>query len=376
VTLRAELSLRRTTFALSVELEVPDGGVLAVLGPNGAGKSTVLSCLAGLVRADRARIRLGERVLDDAGVHVPAHRRGIGLLAQKAMLFPHLSVLDNVAFAPRSQGATRARAREVARRWLADVDATDLADRAPGELSGGQAQRVALARALAGGPDLLLLDEPLAALDVDAAPAVRGLLRRVLRESGRALTTVLVTHDPLDALTLSDRVAVLAEGRIVERGPTRDVLASPRTSFTARLAGLNLVTGVASGSGTSAAVRTRDGLLFFGVPAPDLVEGDAAVAVFEPGAVAVHPRDAVVGGSPRNVVDAVVTAVEPHGAVVRLRTREGVSADVTPASVADLGLDPGTPVRLAVKAAAVSLHAAGGDPGIGRAPDAVDGAIG
>ncbi|EHK87661.1 sulfate/molybdate ABC transporter ATP-binding protein [Saccharomonospora azurea] len=366
MTLRAELTVSRAAFALSLELEVPDGGVLAVLGPNGAGKSTVLSCLAGLVRAERARVRLGERVLDGDGVHVPPHRRGVGLLAQTALLFPHLSVLDNVAFAPRSQGAPRARARDVARRWLAEVEAEDLADRTPTELSGGQAQRVALARALAGDPELLLLDEPLAALDVDAAPAVRGLLRRVLRDGGRRLTTVLVTHDPLDALTLSDHVAVLAQGRIVERGPTREVLASPRTAFTARLVGMNLVAGVAVRSGATAAVRTASGLRFFGVPAHDLDDGDAAVAVFEPGAVAVHPRNAEVGGSPRNVVDAVVTAVEPHGPVVRLRTGEGISADLTPASVADLGLDPGTPVRLAVKAAAVSLHAAVGTQGVSR----------
>ncbi|EHR63322.1 sulfate/molybdate ABC transporter ATP-binding protein [Saccharomonospora cyanea] len=360
MTLHAELALHRAGFELSVSLAVPDGGVLAVLGPNGAGKSTVLACLAGLVRAERAHVRLGGRVLDDgdAGVHLPAHRRGVGLLAQNALLFPHLSVLDNVAFAPRSRGVSKAGARDVARRWLAEVEAGDLADRAPAALSGGQAQRVAIARALAGEPELLLLDEPLAALDVDAAPAVRGVLRRVLRESGRKLTTVLVTHDPLDALTLSDHVAVLAEGHIVERGPIREVLASPRTAFTARLAGVNLVAGVAVRTDTGAAVRTESGLLFHGVPARDLADGDAAVAVFDPGAVAVHPRDVAVVGSPRNVVDAVVTALEPHGPVVRLRTREGLSADLTPASVADLALDPGTPVRLAVKAATVFVHAA------------------
>ncbi|EIF00631.1 sulfate/molybdate ABC transporter ATP-binding protein [Saccharomonospora glauca] len=366
MTLHAELVLRRAEFALSVSLDVPDGGVLAVLGPNGAGKSTVLACLAGLVRAQRAYVTLGERVLDDDAVHVPAHRRGVGLLEQRALLFPHLSVLDNVAFSPRARGVPKAEARDVARRWLAEVDASDLADRTPAALSGGQAQRVAIARALAGEPDLLLLDEPLAALDVDAAPAVRGVLRRVLRDGGRKLTTVLVTHDPLDALTLSDHVAVLADGHIVERGPTREVLASPRTAFAARLAGVNLVAGVAERTGAGAAVRTESGLLFHGMPARDLADGDAAVAVFDPGAVAVHPRDAAVVGSPRNVVDAVVTALEPHGPVVRVRTREGLSADLTPASVADLALEPGTPVRLAVKAAAVSVHAAPRTPNEGR----------
>ncbi|CAM2793435.1 ATP-binding cassette domain-containing protein [Saccharomonospora xinjiangensis] len=358
MTLRAELTLTRGAFELSVSLSVPEGGVLAVLGPNGAGKSTVLSCLAGLVRAERAHVRLGDRVLDGDGVRVPAHERGVGLLAQNALLFPHLSVLDNVAFSPRSRGASKAEARDVARRWLDEVDAREFADRSPAELSGGQAQRVGLARALAGEPGLLLLDEPLAALDVDAAPAVRGVLRRVLRGSGRKLATVLVTHDPLDALTLADHVAVLAEGRIVEQGPAREVLAAPRTVFTARLAGVNLVPGTATRTGSGAVVRTASGQSFHGVPARDLADGDAAVAVFDPGAVAVHPRDAEVAGSPRNVVNAVVTAVEPHGPVVRLRTREGISADLTPASVADLALEPGTPVRLAVKAAVVAVHAA------------------
>lgn len=361
MTLHAELMLRRESFELSVTLDVAEGGVLAVLGPNGSGKSTALACLAGLVRAERARVSLAGRVLDGDGVRVPPHARGIGLLAQNPLLFPHLSVLDNVAFSPRSRGASKTRARAVARRWLAEVGAEAFADRAPAALSGGQAQRVALARALAGDPDLLLLDEPLAALDVDAAPAVRGVLRRILRDGhggDRAITTVLVTHDPLDALTLADHVAVLAGGRIVERGPTRQVLAAPRTAFTARLAGLNLVTGVAVRTGTGAAVRTEHGWMFHGMPASDLVDGAAAVAVFEPGAVAVQPGDTQVVGSPRNVVDTVVTAVEPHGPVVCLRTSEGISADLTPAAVADLAFDLGTPVRLTVKAAAVTVHPA------------------
>ncbi|WP_277669124.1 sulfate/molybdate ABC transporter ATP-binding protein [Saccharomonospora viridis] len=365
MTLHAELTLRRKTFRLSVTLDVPDGGVLAVLGPNGSGKSTVLSCLAGLVRAERAHVSLGGRVLDGVGVHVPPHARRIGLLAQHPLLFPHLSVLDNVAFSPRCRGASKTRARTVARRWLAEVGAESLADQAPTALSGGQAQRVALARALAGEPELLLLDEPFAALDVDAAPAVRGVLRRLLRGGprdghggDRAITTVLVTHDPLDALTLADHVVVLVDGRIVEHGPTRQVLTAPRTAFTARLAGLNLVAGEAVPTGAGVAVRTPGGRLFHGMPAEGFVDGDAVVAVFAPEAVTVQPGDTRVVGSPRNVVDTVVTAVEPHGPVVRLRTGEGISADLTPASVADLALDPGTPVRLAVKAAAVTVHPA------------------
>jgi molybdate transport system ATP-binding protein len=351
MTLTAELELRRGEFELAVEFEVPDGGVLALLGPNGSGKSSVLGCLAGLLRPDRARITLDGRSL--AGL--PSHARGIGMLSQDALLFPHLSALDNVAFAPRSAGAGRAGSRKLARDWLAEVDALELAARKPAQLSGGQAQRVAIARALAADPGLLLLDEPFAALDVDAAPAIRGLLRRVLR-TGPA--TVLVTHDPLDALALADHVAVLDGGRIVERGETRKVLAAPRTAFTARIAGLNLVPGVAVDNG----LRTAGDRLLAGIPAEDVVAGGAAVAVFPPSAVAVYLKDGEHRGSPRNTVEGVVDALEPHGPVIRIRTRgddwaSGLTADLTPAAVAELALEPGTPVNLSVKAASVAVHA-------------------
>ncbi|MFI7117151.1 sulfate/molybdate ABC transporter ATP-binding protein [Amycolatopsis sp. NPDC049868] len=350
MTLSAEIALRRGEFTLDVGFEVPAGGVLALLGPNGSGKSSVLGCLAGLLRPDRARITLGGRGL--AGL--PPHARGIGLLSQDALLFPHLSALDNVAFAPRSTGAGRAEAKRRAREWLTEVDALDLAGRRPAQLSGGQAQRVAIARALAAEPGLLLLDEPFAALDVDAAPAIRGLLRRVLRSGP---PTVLVTHDPLDALALADHVAVLDGGRIVERGETRKVLSAPRTAFTARIAGLNLVPGVAVEGG----LRTSGGQLA-GIPAEDVVEGEAAVAVFAPSAVAVYLRDGEHRGSPRNTVEGIVEALEPHGPVIRVRARgddwaAGLAADLTPAAVAELALEPGTPVNLSVKAASVAVHA-------------------
>lgn len=354
MTLRAEFDVTCGGFELSASFEVPRGSVLAVLGPNGSGKSTLLGCLAGLVAPERATVTLGDRVLDGRGRAVPPHRRGVGLLAQEALLFPHLSVTENVAFAPRCLGISRTQARATALDWLREVDAVELARRKPHQLSGGQAQRVAIARALAGRPRLLLLDEPLAALDVDAAPAIRALLRRVLRDRAHDMATVLVTHDPLDALTLSDHVLVLSAGRIVERGPTREVLAAPRTAFTARIAGLNLVAGTATDDG----VRTPAGRLLTGVPAAEVVAGEPAVAVFTPGSVAVHPSGSAVSGSPRNVMDAVVSALEPHGPVVRVRTEEGVSADLTPSSVAELGLEPGLPVRLVVKAAAVTIHPA------------------
>src|SRR6185312_16555671 len=202
--LDAAVTVARPGFTLDVALRVTPGEVLAVLGPNGAGKSTLLDVLAGLLRPDGGHVRVGDRVLTDvaARVHVPAHRRGVGLLAQQALLFPHLSALANVAFGPRAQGVPRRVAVARARELLGAVDAGALADRRPGQLSGGQQQRVALARALAAGPGLLLLDEPLAALDVDATPAMRALLRRTVRDESR--TTVLVTHAALDALVLAD----------------------------------------------------------------------------------------------------------------------------------------------------------------------------
>ena len=200
--------------------------------------------LAGLVRPDVGRVVLDGEVLTDVGPGRPGrmvapHARRTALLGQDALLFPHLDALENVAFGPRSRGTSRGTARADAQRWLDEVGVGDLAHRRPRQLSGGQAQRVAVARALAADPRVLLLDEPMAALDVAVQPALRQVLRRVL--TGR--TAIVVTHDPLDALLLADRVVVLESGRVVEEGPSKDVLARPRSAFAGRLAGLNLVRG-------------------------------------------------------------------------------------------------------------------------------------
>jgi molybdate transport system ATP-binding protein len=326
---------------VEVALEVADGETLAVLGPNGAGKSTVLSVVAGLLRPDRGHVRLDDRELTGDGTFVPPHDRRIALLAQDPLLFPHLSVLENVAFGPRSSGVGRRTARESAHRWLAEVGADELADRRPGQVSGGQAQRVALARALAAEPRLLLLDEPMAALDVAVQPALRQTLRRVL--AGR--TTVLVTHDVLDALLLADRVVVLEGGRLVEAGPTAEVLERPRSAFAARIAGLNMV----SGAWHDGAVGGIRGIATDPAPA----DGDTAVAVFRPSAVSVF-REAP-GGSPRNSLPVTITDVEPRGDQVRVRA-DHLSADVTVQSAAELDLAPGTPAVFAVKASEVSIY--------------------
>jgi molybdate transport system ATP-binding protein len=358
--LEAHVVVRREEFALDVKLATGPGEVLAVLGPNGSGKSTLLGVLSGLLRPDAGYVRLGDETVTDvdAGVHVPPHRRSVGLLAQQALLFPHMSALANVAFGPRAQGVPRRDAEDRARELLAAVDTAALADRRPSQMSGGQEQRVALARALAPGPELLLLDEPLAALDVDAAPAMRSLLRKVIRE--RKQSAVLVTHSALDALVLADRVVVLTAGSLVEQGPTREVLTKPRSAFTARIAGLDLIPGIACPDG----LRTDDGLLVSGL-LDGVEDGETAVAVFPPSAVAVYTTPP--SGSPRNVLPVRLAAIEPHGDVMRLRAgvapggpawADGLAADVTPAAVADLAVEPGAELWFVVKATEVGIHAA------------------
>ncbi len=332
---------------VEVAFEVAEGETVAILGPNGAGKSTTLDVLGGLLRPDAGRVVLDGEELTGEVRWVAPHARRTALLAQDPLLFPHLSVLENVAFGPRSRGAGRAAARATATTWLAEVGATELAGRRPAQLSGGQAQRIAVARALAADPRLLLLDEPMAALDIAVAPALRQLLRTVLADR----TAVIVTHHVLDALLLADRVVVLEAGRVVEQGPAGVVLSRPRSAFAARFAGLNLVSGVATPDG----VRRPDGSVLLGTPAqPAPDHGSEAVAVFRPSSVAVHREPP--GGSPRNVLAVRVDELEPLGDLVRVRAGD-LAADVTVAAVAELGLAPGNEVSFVVKATEVDVYA-------------------
>lgn len=213
--LRADIDVVRGGFRLSVALELGAGEILAVVGPNGAGKSSLLRVLAGLDPVDAGRVVLGDRVLDDSttDMWVPAARRHVGLVFQDYRLFGHRSVLENVAFGPRAAGRSAADARRAAREWLERLGIADLADRRPRTLSGGQAQRVALARALVTEPELLLLDEPLSALDVDVRAQVRLELAGHLRDAGT--TTLVVTHDTTDARVLAGRTLRLEAGRVV-----------------------------------------------------------------------------------------------------------------------------------------------------------------
>jgi len=347
-----EVDVRLADRDVEVALTLAPGETLAVLGPNGAGKSTLLATIAGLLRPDRGRVGIGGREVTGPGIWLAPHRRRVALLSQDPLLFPHLDVLDNVAFGPRSAGTGRHRARELARHWLREVGVEDLASRRPASLSGGQAQRVAVARALAAEPDLLLLDEPMAALDVSVAPALRQVLRRVLAER----STVLVTHDVLDALLLADRVVVLEGGRVVEDGATADVLTRPRSAFAARVAGLNLLAGRWEDG-----VRTPEGRLVHGsVVGPQPGPGQDVVAVFRPEAVSVF--DHAPGGSPRNVFEVTVTELEPvGGGVVRVRAG-ALAADVTTRAVPDLDLVPGSRATFTVKATEVSVYLASANP--------------
>ena len=347
--LSATVRLRRGSLDLDVALSVAAGEVVAVLGPNGAGKTTLLRALAGLETPAYASVVLDGTVLDDtaSGVRLPPEDRPVGLVFQDHRLFPHLSVLDNVAFGLRARGMPRGEARRRARRWLEGVDLSDRAHDRPGALSGGQAQRVALARALAPEPRLLLLDEPLAALDATTRVEVRRRLRQHLEAfSGVRL---LVTHDPLEAMALADRLVVLEAGRVVQSGSATELTARPRSRYVADLVGVNLYRGRASG---------HDVALASGAALRAVTTATGPVlAVVHPRAVSLHRGRPE--GTPRNVWPGHVEFLDPEGERVRVRVGGAVPivAEVTPAAVAELGLVAGSAVWAAVKAAEVTVYA-------------------
>lgn len=323
---------------VELELEVAGGQTLALIGPNGAGKSTVLSLVSGALRPATGQVVLDGRLLTGQRRWVPPHARRVTTLSQDPVLFPHLTALGNIMFALRSQGMPRPQARSEAQRRLAELGLDELSDRRPSHLSGGQAQRVAIARALAADPRLLLLDEPMAALDIDVASALREQLRRYL--AGR--TALIVTHDVLDALTLADRLAVLEQGRLVEQGPTRDLLTRPRTAFSARFAGLNLLSGRWVGDG----VLLPDGAR---LPAHgEHAAGTEVLASFRPSVVHLVPD-----GGIRRTIDSLL----PHGDLIRVRTQD-LAADLPPQEIAAHRLEPGASVGLAVPPEAVTTYPA------------------
>ena len=383
------------------------GLVTAVVGHNGAGKSTLAQVIAGTLRLDSGRAQIGERVVDDAATFVPARRRGVAMVSQAPRIFTHMSVVANVAFPLRVRGVGRAEAREAALEQLRAVGIADLAYRRASDLSGGQAARVAIARALVFRPEVLILDEPTAALDVEATAQVSAVLRQ--RLMGAGITTLLVSHDIAEVLALASHMIVMGEGRVVEEGSPARVLASPTSVFAARLAGLNIVTGPAVFRPGLVGVRVGEGALWAAADSPESEtetagagRGDAAAAggadtvraglegadaaragregadaaragspeplpsspageparvalTFPPEAVALSREEA--HASPRSVLPGVVAGIDVDGSLVSVRVAlaggVSVSARVTASAWADLGLGAGDTLWASVKATQV-----------------------
>ena len=346
---------RNSDFSIDVALDVATGTTTALLGPNGAGKSSILAAIAGLAEPpaqSQITIELADRVLEDTrrGIWTPPEQRRIGVVFQEHRLFEHLDVVDNVAFGPRSAGTRTPEARRTARTWLDLIGLRHLEHRRPAELSGGEAQRVAIARTLAAEPDVLLLDEPLAALDV----ATRSEVRRLLRDQLAAFAgpRLLVTHETSDAFLLADRLLILERGRITQAGTPDEIRRSPATPYVAALTGTNLYAGVAA-LGT---VELNDHAHTFTIT-DTTITGDVLLSV-HPTTVSLHLERP--SGSQRNTWESTVELVEPLGDIVRITLDAPlpIAVDVTPGAVESLGLRPATTVWAAVKATEVSVSPA------------------
>ncbi|MGW6570146.1 ABC transporter permease [Streptomyces sp. NPDC054975] len=323
-----------------LSLDAAPGTTIAVVGPNGAGKTTLLRALLGLTPRAHAVLRLGDVDVTD----LPPHRRHVAWVPQDGALFPHMTALANTAYGQRVQGVPRAEARRAAQLWLDRLGVGHLAHRRPAQLSGGQAQRVALARALAARPRLLVLDEPLAALDQTTRAHVRHTLRTHLQDFGGVC--LIVTHDPVEAVSLADRVLVLDEGRALQDDTPAEVTRHPRSPWVARMLGRNAWPGTATPDGLA---LTGGGTLVVADPLP---VGTEALAVIAPEAVSLHRERPT--GSPRNVWPGTVREITTSGSRLRVlvtsdRTPDLV-AEITPQAAADLGLADGSPVWTSVKA--------------------------
>jgi molybdate transport system ATP-binding protein len=337
--LRVAFSHPLRSYTAAVELTVEQGETFALVGPSGAGKSTVLRVIAGLLQPREGRVLQGDEAwLDtEAGVSLPPDRRSVGLVFQEYALFPHLSVERNVAFGGRE------RAAELLERFRIG----HLAKARPGELSGGERQRVALARALAREPAVLLLDEPMAALDAHTRAGVRAELQELLREL--ALPTILVTHDFEDAAALADRVGVIAEGKVLQLGSPDELIAAPSDAFVASFTGGNLLHGFARGmrEGLTEVVLDGGAVVF----STDNAAGRVGVVVY-PWEVSI--AHAAAADSALNHVSAPISSVVTIGNRVRVRVGPLVG-EVTAASAERLGLERGQVVVASFKATGARL---------------------
>jgi molybdate transport system ATP-binding protein len=346
--LEADIQLRLGKFSLDAAFSAAPGEVVALLGPNGSGKSTTLQALTGLLPLAGGRIVLDGTVLDDPAqrTRVAPEKRPIALMFQDYLLFPHMSALENVAFGLRASGTDKKAARQKAAEALARVGLEDQAGKKPGSMSGGQQQRVAMARALVTDPKLLLLDEPLAALDVSTKTDVRRLLRTTLRQSSAA--NILVTHDLLDAVALGDRMIVIENGGIVQTGTPADVTARPRSRYVADLTGVNLLRGTARGTKVD---LDGGGQL----ACADPVTGPV-FAVIAPAEVAVHRQRP--DGTAGNLWRGTVSEVDLMGDRVRVRVdgTPTITAEVPPSAVDELKLDDGGELWASVSPAVITVY--------------------
>lgn len=350
----------------NARLEVSPGQFLTLIGPNGCGKSTLCLMIAGLLRT-QGYLKIADKTLDEPGWHgtfVSPGKRPVALLAQNPGIFTHMSVLDNVAFGPRCQGQGRRRARQRAWQELHAVGASHLAYRQGGELSGGQAARVALARALATSPQVLVLDEPMAALDVQARSQLRARIRE--RTRTRAITVVMVSHDLVDIASLSEAVAVMDAGKLITQGPTTEILSTPSTEFVASLTGASLLNGTLAGDEATPQLKLGKGLSLrlaqwpqASTDEPAWQVGAKAVALINSDAIALYPQQPK--GSPRNVILVTVSSLDGDGAVVSLSLRladgQRLRTRLTAAAIAELGIEVGTSLFAVIKATAITLEA-------------------
>ena len=354
MSLDASILARRSSFTLQAEFALEPGTLAVAVGPNGSGKSTLAEALAGLLPIESGRVVLNGRTLDDGRQHLPACARRVGFMFQDLLLFAHMSALDNAAFGPRSTGVSRGEARRRGRHWLDRLGVGDLADRKPGGLSGGQAQRVALARALATEPELLILDEPLSALDARTRAETRRLLVGVLADFPGV--KLVITHDPVEAMALGERLLVFESGRLVQQGTPDEIRRRPRADYAASLVGVNLFRGtLEAGEGRVFVVLDSGGRL--SIPGDGLRPGEAVFAT-------VHPHSVILSiekpsTSARNALHGVVSGTDAIDGRVRVHLDAGpvrITAEITPNAAAELDIKPGSRLWASFKATDIGVY--------------------